>query len=155
MISWSHLVWFVLYFLTCWYVNDILWLIILLGEWLSGSAGMGFTPHIITIAIGEVCYFLSLIWFSCCFSQAWCISAVFNYLFIYKSNLYIYNEFYQLATQVIVLSLETKLKYRSDYDAQAIHKSYFRKSFQNRFQPCMVIIYLSPCCFIKTKSNSP
>ncbi|XP_024027686.1 AT-hook motif nuclear-localized protein 9 [Morus notabilis] len=24
-----------------------------LGEWLSGSAGMGFTPHIITIAIGE------------------------------------------------------------------------------------------------------
>ncbi|XVE77121.1 hypothetical protein DITRI_Ditri13aG0036700 [Diplodiscus trichospermus] len=24
-----------------------------LGEWLSGSAGMGFTPHVITIAIGE------------------------------------------------------------------------------------------------------
>ncbi|WCJ22810.1 AT-hook motif nuclear-localized protein 11 [Euphorbia peplus] len=24
-----------------------------LGEWLSGSAGMGFTPHIITIAVGE------------------------------------------------------------------------------------------------------
>ncbi|KAF9623915.1 hypothetical protein IFM89_006642 [Coptis chinensis] len=24
-----------------------------LGEWISGSAGMGFTPHIITIAIGE------------------------------------------------------------------------------------------------------
>lgn len=26
------------------------------GEWLSGSAGMGFTPHIITIPVGEVCY---------------------------------------------------------------------------------------------------
>ena len=26
----------------------------LLGEILSGSAGMGFTPHIITIAMGEV-----------------------------------------------------------------------------------------------------
>ncbi|KAJ0111373.1 hypothetical protein Patl1_00425 [Pistacia atlantica] len=24
-----------------------------LGEWLSGSAGMGFTPHIITVAVGE------------------------------------------------------------------------------------------------------
>ncbi|KAE8727526.1 AT-hook motif nuclear-localized protein 9 [Hibiscus syriacus] len=24
-----------------------------LGEWLSGSAGMGFTPHVITVAIGE------------------------------------------------------------------------------------------------------
>ncbi|KAL6981949.1 hypothetical protein U1Q18_023567 [Sarracenia purpurea var. burkii] len=24
-----------------------------LGEWLSGSAGMGFTPHVITIAVGE------------------------------------------------------------------------------------------------------
>ncbi|XWS35776.1 hypothetical protein CRYUN_Cryun20dG0024900 [Craigia yunnanensis] len=24
-----------------------------LGEWLSGSAGMGFTPHVVTIAIGE------------------------------------------------------------------------------------------------------
>jgi hypothetical protein len=32
--------------------------IVLLGEWLSGSAGMGFTPHIITIAVGEVCCFL-------------------------------------------------------------------------------------------------
>lgn len=24
------------------------------GEWVAGSAGMGFTPHVITIAIGEV-----------------------------------------------------------------------------------------------------
>lgn len=26
-----------------------------LGAWLSGSAGMGFTPHVITVAVGEVC----------------------------------------------------------------------------------------------------
>ena len=25
-----------------------------IGEWVAGSAGMGFTPHIITIAVGEV-----------------------------------------------------------------------------------------------------
>nr|KJB24699.1 hypothetical protein B456_004G158000 [Gossypium raimondii]KJB24701.1 hypothetical protein B456_004G158000 [Gossypium raimondii] len=31
-----------------------------LGDWLSGSAGMGFTPHVITVAVGEVCYFLFL-----------------------------------------------------------------------------------------------
>lgn len=24
------------------------------GEWISGSAGMGFTPHVLTIAVGEV-----------------------------------------------------------------------------------------------------
>jgi len=37
-------------------VFDFEWL--LLGELMSGSAGMGFTPHIITIAIGEVCLLL-------------------------------------------------------------------------------------------------
>lgn len=30
------------------------------GEWVTGSAGMGFTPHIITIAVGEVCHFFSV-----------------------------------------------------------------------------------------------
>ncbi|KAH1073714.1 hypothetical protein J1N35_026042 [Gossypium stocksii] len=32
-----------------------------LSVWLSGSAGMGFTPHVITVAIEEVCNFLFLI----------------------------------------------------------------------------------------------
>lgn len=27
---------------------------LLTGEWVAGSAGMGFTPHIITIPVGEV-----------------------------------------------------------------------------------------------------
>lgn len=45
----------IIYLFFTWYENDIQCVIILLGEWLSGSAGMGFTPHIITIAIGEVC----------------------------------------------------------------------------------------------------
>jgi len=35
---------------------DVEWL--LLGALMSGSAGMGFTPHIITIAVGEVCLLL-------------------------------------------------------------------------------------------------
>lgn len=30
-----------------------------LGGWLSSSAGIGFTPHVIAIAVGEVCNALS------------------------------------------------------------------------------------------------
>lgn len=52
---------------TCWVLTSkrFIWL---LGEWLSGSAGMGFTPHIITVAAGEVWY-LSLIQSLCPFKM--------------------------------------------------------------------------------------
>lgn len=35
-------------------------MIFLPGELLSGSAGIGFTPHIINVAVGEVCDLLNL-----------------------------------------------------------------------------------------------
>lgn len=51
------------------YVNGY---IFLLGELVSGSAGMGFTPHVITVSVGEVCFtfyqFLSTILMCKCIS---------------------------------------------------------------------------------------
>jgi hypothetical protein len=37
------------------YINFVLDNMWLPGEWVVGSAGIGFTPHVITIAAGEVC----------------------------------------------------------------------------------------------------
>ena len=32
---------------------------VFIGEWMNNSAGMAFSPHVITIGVGEVCYILS------------------------------------------------------------------------------------------------
>lgn len=45
----------------------------MLGECLSGSAGMGFTPHVITVAAGEVRYFDIVLIISVCPSTM-CVS---------------------------------------------------------------------------------
>jgi len=49
---------------------------LLLGELMSGSAGMGFTPHIITIAVGEV--YLLLLRIFIIFSFSFCLFSLFR-----------------------------------------------------------------------------